>query len=205
MGCSNPHPHGQVWSMSELPDLPAKELENMRKYSIEVQNNQSDAPCGPNDRPCLLCDYIHHELSLPQDEGRVVVSNHHWAAVVPYWAVWPFEVLCTYNWSSAQFLWAHLHLVLPHSRHIPSLQHLTEDEIDSFASILKALIVKYDNLFSTSFAYSMGIHQRPIPGEADDNDDIAHLHLHFNPPLLRSATVRKFLVGYVILQKINLF
>jgi UDPglucose--hexose-1-phosphate uridylyltransferase len=89
-------------------------------------------------------------------------------------------------------------LVLPHSRHIPSLNHLTKEEITSFASIISMLTIRYDNLFSTSFAYSMGIHQRPIPGSSAstlDEGDIAHLHLHFNPPLVRSATVRKFLVG----------
>lgn len=90
-------------------------------------------------------------------------------------------------------------LVLPYKRHIPSLHHLSPQEISSFADAISRLTIKYDNLFSTSFAYSMGIHQRPTPSQNPailDADDIAHLHLHFDPPLLRSATVRKFLVGY---------
>lgn len=88
--------------------------------------------------------------------------------------------------------------VLPYKRHIPSLLHLTEAESKSFAAILSELTIRYDNLFSTSFAYSMGIHQKPVPSSEegiDSEDDVAHLHLHFSPPLLRSATVRKFLVG----------
>lgn len=89
--------------------------------------------------------------------------------------------------------------VLPYKRHVPSLLDLTGDESKAFAKILSELTIRYDNLFSTSFAYSMGVHQRPIPStgvELDqDTDDVAHLHLHFSPPLLRSASVRKFLVG----------
>src|ERR1700689_1262368 len=92
--------------------------------------------------------------------------------------------------------------VLPHSRHVPSICHLTSAEKSSFAQILSKVTKRYDNLFNCSFAYSMGIHQRPIPSPENfdiqgsgDEDDIAHLHLHFYPPLLRSASVRKFLVG----------
>jgi UDPglucose--hexose-1-phosphate uridylyltransferase len=98
MGCSNPHPHGQVWSLSEIPSFPATELENLRKYSLQAPDpgNSSSTPKGPNNRPCLLCEYVHYEVSVPQD-GRVVLMDDHWVALVPYWAVWPFEILRTRN------------------------------------------------------------------------------------------------------------
>ncbi|KAG8813722.1 galactose-1-phosphate uridyl transferase, partial [Serendipita sp. 399] len=184
MGCSNPHPHGQIWSLTEVPSLPAKELENLRQYSLDHTSKDlaSSAPKHLDGRPCMLCEYAYHELSIPLEEGRVVLKNEHWVALVPYWAVWPFEIM-----------------LLPHHRHIPSLDNLTDEEIISFAAILGQLTIRYDNLFSTSFAYSMGIHQRPIPGQnlsAQEDGDFAHLHLHFNPPLVRSATIRKFLVGF---------
>jgi UDPglucose--hexose-1-phosphate uridylyltransferase len=105
----------------------------------------------------------------------------------------------------------HAHLVLPYKRHIPSILDLTPEEKVAFAQIISSLTKRYDNLFQCSFAYSMGIHQRPIPPKnvvidsslqsavhaSDQDEDIAHLHLHFTPPLLRSASVRKFLVGCV--------
>ncbi|KAI0362789.1 galactose-1-phosphate uridylyltransferase [Trametes cingulata] len=186
MGCSNPHPHGQVWSLSAVPSLPATELENMKKYSLTTP--PSDAPRGPLDRACLLCDYVHFEVNIRQEEGRVVLKNDHWVALVPWWAIWPFEIM-----------------LLPHKRHIPSIVHLTQEEKASFAEILSKVTVRYDNLFSCSFAYSMGIHQRPVPPSSgaipEDQDElnVAHLHLHFAPPLLRSASVRKFLVGFELM------
>ncbi|KIM28686.1 hypothetical protein M408DRAFT_131230 [Serendipita vermifera MAFF 305830] len=184
MGCSNPHPHGQVWSLNEVPAFPATELENLKKYGQRPQASGlvSGAPCGPGNKPCMLCEYAHHEMSLQGEEGRIVVQNEHWVALVPYWAIWPFEVL-----------------LLSHHRHIPSLDHLEAQERKSLASIISRLTIRYDNLFSTSFAYSMGIHQRPVPSQDSSilaDGDEAHLHLHFNPPLVRSATVRKFLVGF---------
>ncbi|TFY65686.1 hypothetical protein EVG20_g5409 [Dentipellis fragilis] len=184
MGCSNPHPHGQSWSLSEIPTIPATELQSLKRYANNPDVAPSDAPRGLNGRPCMLCEYANFEV---QDQGRVVVQNEHWVALVPWWATWPFEIL-----------------LLPHHRHIPSLVELTEDEKVSFASIISRITIRYDNLFSCSFAYSMGIHQRPIPlkdgdSGANADDDVAHLHLHFFPPLLRSASVRKFLVGFELM------
>ncbi|KAJ3827701.1 galactose-1-phosphate uridyl transferase [Lentinula raphanica] len=179
MGCSNPHPHGQIWSFTTVPTIPAREIVNLVNYS-NVEHPDSSAPRGPHGKPCLLCEYAHTEINI-EGTDRVVVKNDHWVALVPWWAYWPFEIL-----------------LLPYRRHIPSIFHLTPDEKVSFADILSKVTKRYDNLFSCSFAYSMGIHQRPIPlssPEDTDEDDIAHLHLHFSPPLLRSATVKKFMAG----------
>lgn len=99
MGCSNPHPHGQAWSMSEVPSLPAAELASLRKYSLTEQA-PSDAPKGPKSRPCLLCEYAHFEVGVAHEEGRVVVKNEHWVALVPWWAVWPFEILSAWSESA---------------------------------------------------------------------------------------------------------
>ncbi|KAH7907969.1 galactose-1-phosphate uridylyltransferase [Hygrophoropsis aurantiaca] len=184
MGCSNPHPHSQVWSLSTVPTLPAKELAALQKYASSPFKDPS-APKGPQGNPCLLCEYAHYELSVPESEGRIVIKNEYWVALVPWWAYWPFEIM-----------------VLPHRRHIPSLCHLQALETESLADIISRVTKRYDNLFSCSFAYAMGIHQRPVPPREEDNefvadkDDIAHLHLHFEPPLLRSANVRKFLAGF---------
>ncbi|KAI0035820.1 galactose-1-phosphate uridyl transferase [Vararia minispora EC-137] len=188
MGCSNPHPHGQVWSLSTIPTLPATELSSLTRYATDPSSPAMDgAPRGPGGKPCLLCDYVHFEVGVAEAEGRVVVKNEHWVALVPWWATWPFEIM-----------------LLPYHRHISSIARLAPEEKASFASILGAVTRRYDNLFSCSFAYSMGIHQRPIPPVIDntaddDENDIAHLHLHFTPPLLRSATVRKFLVGFELM------
>ncbi|KAK2467110.1 hypothetical protein APHAL10511_001368 [Amanita phalloides] len=183
MGCSNPHPHGQVWSLSEIPTIPAKELDSMWRFSLS-EVNQSQAPLGPKGRPCLLCEYAHAELRVV--DGRIVTCNEHWIAVVPWWATWPYEIL-----------------LLPYKRHIDSLLHLTSAEKQACAEILSNITVRYDNLFSCSFPYSMGIHQSPVPLESaspiDDDMDVAHLHIHFSPPLLRSANVKKFLVGFELL------
>lgn len=162
MGCSNPHPHGQIWALSELPAEPAKEDERQRAY-LETHG-----------RPLLL-DYA----ALEQEElDRLVVENDHWLAVVPYWAVWPFELL-----------------LLPR-RHVLRLPDLDDAERDSLADILKRLLIRYDNLFETSFPYSMGWHGAPF---APGNQEHWQLHAHFYPPLLRSATVKKFMVGFEML------
>lgn len=190
MGCSNPHPHGQIWSLNHIPTIAAAELASLARYAVNpsVEPSASKAPCGPLGRPCLLCDYIHFELGVPEDQGRIVVRNKHFVALVPWWAVWPFETL-----------------VLPYHRHVPSLAHLTDEEKLSLADVLSRVTKRYDNLFCCPFAYSMGIHQRPLPPReedlqnTDDEDNIAHLHLHFFPPLLRSASVRKFLVGFELM------
>ncbi len=161
MGCSNPHPHGQIWASDRLPNEAAKEDRQQKRY-LEERHHP------------LLLDYARLEL---QDGERLVIVNEHWLVVVPFWALWPFETL-----------------LLPR-RHVTHLPGLTGDERDALADILKRLLSKYDNLFHTSFPYSMGWHGAP------GNDDAAHwqLHAHFYPPLLRSATVKKFLVGYEML------
>jgi len=125
---------------------------------------------------------------VPLHESRIVVKNNFWVALVPWWAIWPFEIL-----------------VIPYRRHIPSISELTAEEKLTLAQVLGKITKKYDNLFSCSFAYSMGIHQRPIPaaqsGILDEEEgwDVAHLHIHFAPPLLRSANIRKFLVGFELM------
>jgi len=162
MGCSNPHPHGQVWASDRLPNQPAKEDRHQSDYFRE-------------NRRTLLLDYL--ELEVAQRE-RQVVENAHWIALVPYWAIWPFETL-----------------LLPR-RQVLRLPDLNDEEKESLAHILKSLLIKYDNLFETSFPYSMGWHGAPT-----QVGDYAHwqLHAHFYPPLLRSATVKKFMVGYELL------
>lgn len=162
MGCSNPHPHGQIWAGSALPNEPAKEECQQRVYFEERK-----LP--------LLVDYADIESILRE---RIVVENKDWVAVVPYWAVWPFETL-----------------LLPR-RHVLRLPDLTDSERDALADILKRLLTRYDNLFEVSFPYSMGWHGAPT-----DDGDYSHwqLHAHFYPPLLRSATVKKFMVGYEML------
>ncbi|THV08086.1 galactose-1-phosphate uridyl transferase [Dendrothele bispora CBS 962.96] len=185
MGCSNPHPHGQVWSMSSIPTLPSVEIASLIRYS-QTEQPPSDAPKGPDDHPCLLCEYAFTEAKLGE---RVVVKNQHWVALVPWWATWPFEIL-----------------LLPYHRHIPSIFHLTPEENLSFASIISKITIRYDNLFLCSFAYSMGIHQRPVPlasPEDTDEHDVCHLHLHFDPPLLRSASVKKFIAGIELMAEVQ--
>lgn len=162
MGCSNPHPHGQIWAGSALPNEPAKEAQGQQAY------------LAASGHPLLL-DYAALEAGGP----RVIVENTHWLAVVPYWAVWPFEAL-----------------LLPRRRHIMRLPELDAAERDALAEALKRLLVKYDNLFETSFPYSMGWHGAPF----DTREATPwQLHAHFYPPLLRSATVKKFMVGYEML------
>ncbi len=159
MGCSNPHPHGQIWANQSVPTLLAKEMATQGKH-FERKGS------------CLLLDYLAWELG----EGkRVLFANGHFVALVPHWANWPFEAL-----------------VLPR-RAVERITELTSEERDSWAEILWMLLVCYDNLFETSFPYSMGIHQAPTAGEAQAG---FQLHQHFFPPLLRSATVKKFQVGY---------
>lgn len=162
MGCSNPHPHGQIWANSFLPNEIAREDAAQRRYYEKY-------------RSPLLLDYARREL---EKKERIVVETKHWLVVVPYWAVWPFETL-----------------LLP-KNHIMRLTELSDPERDDLALILKKLTTKYDNLFETSFPYSMGFHGAPFNGV---NNDHWQLHAHFYPPLLRSATVRKFMVGYEML------
>ncbi|MFQ5576510.1 MAG: galactose-1-phosphate uridylyltransferase, partial [Anaerolineae bacterium] len=109
---------------------------------------------------------------------RLVAHNNHFVALVPYWAVWPFETM------------------LISRRPVPAIDHLTGDERAALAGILKQVTVRYDNLFQTSCPYSLGLHQQPTGGQAHPH---WHLHAHFLPPLLRSATVKKFMVGFELL------
>lgn len=162
MGCSNPHPHGQIWANQTIPNEPRKEQESQKVY---LEDN----------RACLLCDYLRLEM---QAGTRLVVENAHFAALVPFWAVWPFEVLV---------------LSKQHTGNLGSLDPAVRTGL---ADIIKQLTTRYDNLFETSFPYSMGFHQSPTDGEAHPE---WHLHAHFYPPLLRSATIRKFMVGYEML------
>lgn len=163
MGCSNPHPHGQIWAQESIPNEPTKELERMRAHY--ESNNHSP----------LLMDYLAIEL---EQKERIVCQNQHFVALVPYWATWPFEIL-----------------ILP-TKPISSLTQMNDDVRLGFAQIISEMTIRYDNLFSTSFPYSAGIHQAPTDGK--DYPECT-LHMHFYPPLLRSATVKKFMVGYEML------
>ncbi len=162
MGCSNPHPHGQVWAQAHVPELVAREQAQQKSYS-----QQHDIP--------LLQNYLAAEL---RKQERVVLENEHFAVVVPFWAAWPYETL-----------------ILP-KRNVTDLLQLTAEERTAFADAIRRITCRYDNLFGCSFPYSAGIHQAPTDG-------LPHpewtLHMHFYPPLLRSATVKKFMVGYEML------
>jgi UDPglucose--hexose-1-phosphate uridylyltransferase len=162
MGASNPHPHGQIWATSSIPEAPAKELPTQQNYLKKHAR-------------CLLCDYVALE---EQEEMRLVFANDGFVAVVPFWAVWPFEILVCSR------------------RHLRSMSDFSPEEVLSLSAILKQITSTYDKLFAVPFPYSMGFHQAPT-----DNLDHAewHFHAHFYPPLLRSATVRKFMVGFELL------
>jgi UDPglucose--hexose-1-phosphate uridylyltransferase len=162
MGCSNPHPHGQIWATQTIPNEPRKEQESLKDYRREH-------------RSCMLCDYLALELASRE---RIVCQNESFVAVVPFWAIWPFETL------------------LLSKRHVADIDALDAAERAALADILKRLTTRYDNLFQVSFPYSMGFHQRPTDGEEHSE---WHFHAHFYPPLLRSATIRKFMVGFELL------
>jgi UDPglucose--hexose-1-phosphate uridylyltransferase len=162
MGASNPHPHCQVWASSSLPNEPAKELASQTEY-FTARNT------------CLLCDYLRLELG---EKERLVCENASFVALVPFWAVWPFEVLILSR------------------RHVTGMDQLSAREADALANILRRLAARYDALFRMTFPYSMGFHQRPTDGQPHTE---WHFHAHFYPPLLRSATVRKFMVGFEML------
>ena len=163
MGASNPHPHCQIWATEHIPDEPLRELAAQMEYREKHGS-------------CLLCDYLATELE--HREARILVENESFVALVPYWAVWPFEVLVLSR------------------RHFGSFTDLAPDEQISLAAILKSVTTRYDNLFQVSFPYTMGFHQRPAHGQAHD---AMHFHAHFFPPLLRSAEIRKFMVGFEML------
>lgn len=162
MGCSNPHPHGQIWAMDALPSEAAKEDSHQRAHFSRTGHP-------------LLVEYAEAELVRGE---RVVVENEHWIVVVPFWAVWPFETL-----------------IVPRAS-VQRLPDLNAVQRSALADIMKRLLTRYDNLFETSFPYSMGWHGAPFV-----SGDQRHwqLHGHVYPPLLRSATVRKFMVGFEML------
>jgi UDPglucose--hexose-1-phosphate uridylyltransferase len=162
MGASNPHPHCQVWATRSIPEAVAKESAAQQHY---LQNHGT----------CLLCDYGEIEL---QQKARLVCSNRHFLAVVPFWAIWPFEIL------------------LCSRRHLGSFLDFTEGEVSSLSSILRQITATYNLVFDVPFPYSMGFHQTPSDRQTHPE---WHFHAHFYPPLLRSASVRKFMVGFEML------
>lgn len=162
MGCSNPHPHGQIWANSFIPNELAREEQTQKQWLTDK-------------RTPMLLDYAQKEQ---QSGERIVVETEHWIAVVPYWAAWPFETL-----------------LLPKA-HVRRLTELSDEQKQDLALALKQLTSRYDNLFQCSFPYSMGWHGAPF---TEDDMEYWQLHAHFYPPLLRSATVRKFMVGYEML------
>jgi len=162
MGCSNPHPHGQIWANESIPTIAANEDNHQKKY-YNAHGKQ------------LLLDYLKAEL---KEKTRIIFSNDHVSVLVPFWAVWPFEVL-----------------VIPHQA-ATSLTELSAEASAAFADALRRIAIRYDNLFNTSFPYSFGLHQAPTISEPQP---WWQLHAHYYPPLLRSASVKKFMVGYEML------
>ncbi len=162
MGSSNPHPHGQIWATESIPNEPSKEIAAQERYFTE-------------NTCCMLCDYLKIETELNE---RVVCENGLFSVIVPFWAVYPYEVMIVAR------------------SHRASIDEFTSEEKLAFAEILKRITTRYDNLFQTQFPYSMGFHQKPTDG---GEYPYVHFHAHFYPPLLRSATVRKFLVGFELL------
>jgi UDPglucose--hexose-1-phosphate uridylyltransferase len=162
MGCSSPHPHGQIWATDYVPAEPAREDATQKAWFEQHQS-------------AMLLTYAEHEA---KDGARTVARNAHWIAVVPYWASWPYEIL-----------------LLPRFA-VQRLSGLAPEQSDDLAEIIKAVTTAYDNLFQTSFPYSMGWHGAPsVPHDAP----YWQLHAHFYPPLLRSASIRKFMVGFEML------
>jgi UDPglucose--hexose-1-phosphate uridylyltransferase len=162
MGASNPHPHGQIWANLNAPNESKEEDDSQREYFAKHDS-------------CLLCDY----LALENKSGeRLICANDSFSALVPFWAIWPFETMIISN------------------RHTKGMDNFNDAEGAALADILKRITMLYDKLFQVPFPYTMGFHQRPTDGRAHPE---WHLHAHFYPPLLRSATVRKFMVGYELL------
>jgi UDPglucose--hexose-1-phosphate uridylyltransferase len=182
MGCSNPHPHGQVWTTTGMPEEPGLELVQLQKYRREQG--------GAN----LLEDYATLEAAKQE---RIVFENESFLALCPWWGVWPFETMIVSR------------------QHRRALVDFNEKERKDLAEAIAEVTRRYDNLFETHFPYSMlhpdrcisysdnsllgmGLHQAPLEG-TDEEIEASHFHIHFYPPLLRSATVRKFLVGYELM------
>ncbi len=159
MGCSNPHPHGQIWAQRSIPEEILKKTKHQKQYWADHKKS-------------LLTSYLEQELKAKE---RILLENEHFVALVPYWAIWPYETM-----------------IIPR-RKVQHIDQLTSEEIAGFAAIIKTLTIKYDNIFKTSFPYSAGIHQAPT----DCSDHEAwQMHMSFYPPLLKSSTVKKFMVGY---------
>ncbi len=159
MGCSNPHPHGQIWAQYAIPtEIEKKTKTQQNHYKLYGKS--------------LLSTYIQQEL---EEEVRIISENDSFVTLVPFWAVWPYETM-----------------IVP-KRKMGTIAELTRKEKEDFAQQLKTITQKYDRLFGVSFPYSSGIHQAPTDGLAHDE---WHWHMSFYPPLLRSATVKKFMVGY---------
>ncbi|AWX43716.1 UDP-glucose--hexose-1-phosphate uridylyltransferase [Flagellimonas maritima] len=162
MGCSNPHPHGQIWAQESIPYNPKKKGKQLLKYYEKHKKS-------------LLQDYIEKELVK---EERILFENEHFVGLVPFWAIWPFEAM------------------IISKRHVTNMLGLSKNERMALSEAYKRLTIMYDNLFEVSFPYSAGIHQAPTDGQLYPE---WHFHMAFYPPLLRSATVKKFMVGYEML------
>jgi len=162
MGCSNPHPHGQMWAQESIPNEPLKEQNSQLMY---FENNNKT----------LLDDYVNLEI---EKQERIIFENDSFVLLVPFWAFWPLETMIISK--------------MP----VNNILQLNDKEVNDFAEILKITTVKYDNIFNVSFPYSAGIHQAPTDGKEHPE---WHFHMHFYPPLLRSATIKKFMVGYEML------
>lgn len=159
MGCSNPHPHGQIWAEETIPNEPMKECVTQKNYYEKTGRT-------------LLADYLKLEL---EKKDRIIDENNSFTTLVPFWAIWPFEA------------------IIISKRSISSIDNFSEQEKIDFAKSISVLTKKYDKVFDVSFPYSSGIHQAPTDGQPHLE---WHFHMHFYPPLLRSATVKKFMVGY---------
>lgn len=162
MGCSNPHPHGQIWAQSAIPDEPLKKQKAQAKYFRKYKKT-------------LIFDYLQEEIKVNE---RILFENEYFVALVPFWATWPFEAM-----------------IVP-KRAVARITDFTAAEKEAFAAAYQQMTILYDNLFEVSFPYSAGIHQAPTDGKLHPE---WHLHFIFYPPLLRSATVKKFMVGYEML------
>lgn len=162
MGCSNPHPHGQIWAQESIPTEIEKESVQLKQH---FQQHGSS----------LLTDYLLQEL---EEKTRILIDNQHFVALVPFWAAWPYETM------------------IISKRHVQHIGQFTSEEKEDLARTIQELTIRYDNIFKTSFPYSAGIHQSPV-----NNGHMPewHWHMHFYPPLLRSASVKKFMVGYEML------
>jgi UDPglucose--hexose-1-phosphate uridylyltransferase len=159
MGCSNPHPHGQIWSQSSLPNEVVKKNTNQLNYFLDQQSS-------------LLKDYLNQEL---KEKERIIYENKNCVVLVPFWAIWPFETM-----------------IIP-KKHQQNISTLDVKEREDFAEAILVITKTYDKLFEYSFPYSSGIHQAPTDNK---NNQHWHWHMSFYPPLLRSAAVKKFMVGY---------